>query len=246
MKKQLSITLASAMAFGTIVPVLATEIETVANDFTSHWAQDVIEDAMANGYVDLSEEFRPNDAITRAEFTKIVCTMFGIDTENLDEKEETFSDISEDNWYYEYVVALYNEGEVGSIINGYEDGTFRPNQTITREEAAKVVAQAFLVRGGELNLLETIDLDGNISLVTTSGTITSAEVTTTTNSTIVHLDSKTSFIDDEEIRAWADGSVSNLQDKNIIEGYEDNTFRPQNTITRAEALVMLNRGKDLL
>ena len=216
------------------------------SDFNGHWAQEEIVDAMINGYVDASSEFRPKDSVTRAEFSKMVCTIFGIDTENLQGKTEPFHDVNSEAWYYKYITALYNEGGKGVIINGYTDSTFRPNDTITRQEAAKMIAQAIVIKGGKLDLREVADENGKVSLVTTTSTTKEVESTIVVNGEVIDLDSKTSFKDDAEIKAWADASVENLKQKGIVNGYEGNTFKPQNEITRVEALLMLTRGQDLL
>lgn len=60
---------------------------------------------------------------------------------NLPEQEEivyntTFSDVTEDKWFYEYVTSLASVG----IIEGYEDGTFLPQNSITRAEFVKLLA----------------------------------------------------------------------------------------------------------
>ena len=44
-----------------------------------------------------------------------------------------FSDMNEADWYYDAVVSLAEKG----ILNGYEDGTFRPNEQITRAQSSR-------------------------------------------------------------------------------------------------------------
>ncbi len=216
------------------------------SDFDGHWAKEEIVDAMLNGYVDASSEFRPKDSVTRAEFSKMVCTLFGIDIENLEGKTEPFHDVNSDAWYYKYITALYNEGEKGLIIDGYEDSTFKPNDSITREEASKIIAIAYSVKGGVLPLKE-VNVNGEAKLEsTTEKTVGLVDKTEIVNGKTIHLDSKTSFKDDSEIKAWADASVENLKELKIVKGYSDETFKPENTITRVEALLMLTRGNDLL
>ena len=83
-----------------------------------------------DGYEDGS--FRPNASITRAEFTKIAVSFFkhaGGASAN------PFNDVPESAWYAEFVKAA---AELG-LIDGYEDGTFRPNAPITRAEACTIV-----------------------------------------------------------------------------------------------------------
>lgn len=83
-----------------------------------------------DGYEDGS--FRPNASITRAEFTKIAVSFFkhaGGASSN------PFNDVPDSAWYAEFVKAA---AELG-LIDGYEDGTFRPNAPITRAEACTIV-----------------------------------------------------------------------------------------------------------
>lgn len=216
------------------------------SDFKGHWAEDTILNAMVSGYVDASETFRPKDGVTRAEFTKMLCTVFGLDVTNLGSKFEPFTDVSPENWYYKYVVALYNaNGEVGTIINGYEDGTFKPNDKITRQEAAKMVANMHLqLDSQELRskmLVENKDGDfvKATSLDTEDDKVKSADYVITANGMKFEIDSLTSFTDDKEIKNWADGAVSSLNKAGVIKGYEDGTFKPTGEITRVEALLMI-------
>ena len=75
--------------------------------------------------------FRPNASITRAEFTAMAMR-FARDT--LD-GGSIFSDVTTGDWFYAPVTSAADYG----WINGYPDGTFRPNAPITRAEVAAVV-----------------------------------------------------------------------------------------------------------
>ena len=81
-----------------------------------------------NGYEDGS--FQPNGNITRAEFATIAARFF----EATYEGEDLFPDI-EDHWARDYI----NQAAHAGIVNGYEDGTFRPQDNITRAEAMTIV-----------------------------------------------------------------------------------------------------------
>ena len=78
-----------------------------------------------------NNEFAPDRAITRAEFTAIAMrfTNGNVSGENI------FSDVSADDWFYDQVVGSIQYG----WITGYEDGTFRPYNTITRAEVTTIV-----------------------------------------------------------------------------------------------------------
>lgn len=93
------------------------------------------ENNILNGYEDGS--FQPDKEVNRAEFLKIVIEGSEI---NLDKDENTilpFSDIYLNQWYIPYLRKAYAEG----WIVGYGDNTFRPEQTINRAEALKILGE---------------------------------------------------------------------------------------------------------
>ena len=82
------------------------------------------------GYADGT--FRPDATITRAEFAKIAVSFFkykDIASENI------FTDVVRGSWYESFVTAA---AEIG-LIEGYEDGSFRPESGITRAEACTII-----------------------------------------------------------------------------------------------------------
>ena len=88
---------------------------------------------LANGGILTGYEdgtFKPNANITRAEFATMAVRFFSSSYEG----EDLFPDIDK-HWAKDYINTAANEG----IINGYEDGTFRPSQPITRAEAMAIV-----------------------------------------------------------------------------------------------------------
>jgi hypothetical protein len=84
-----------------------------------------------SGYADGT--FRPNNCVTRGQFSKMVVLAFGL-TINTSGGPH-FSDVSPGSAFYTYVETAYN----ASLISGYSDGTFRPGNNITRGQAAKIV-----------------------------------------------------------------------------------------------------------
>ena len=80
------------------------------------------------GYEDGS--FKPNGYITRAEFATIAARFFDVTYNGKD----LFPDIS-GHWAKDYINQAANKG----FVNGYEDGTFKPDRNITRAEAVTLV-----------------------------------------------------------------------------------------------------------
>lgn len=78
--------------------------------------------------------FNPEKSLTRAEMAKITVEAFGLEGDT----DHTFSDVPENHWANDYISIL----EANDIVNGYVDGTYKPNQNITRAEFAKIIAKA--------------------------------------------------------------------------------------------------------
>jgi len=89
---------------------------------------------IVNGYIDGT--FQPNKSVNRAEFLKIVIEGSNIPTDILE--PTTFNDIDNEAWYGKYIRKANHEG----WINGYEDGSFKPMQTINKVEALKILGKA--------------------------------------------------------------------------------------------------------
>ncbi|MBQ9134155.1 MAG: S-layer homology domain-containing protein [Clostridia bacterium] len=105
-------------------------------DITGHNNQAAIE-ALAsrkiiNGKTEIS--FDPDATMTRAEFATIVVNALGLPQQS----QAAFADVTDSDWYYGYINTAYAYG----IIKGVSDTEFNPSGTITREEAAVMVARA--------------------------------------------------------------------------------------------------------
>ena len=88
---------------------------------------------IVNGYLDGT--FRPEAPIGRAELIKLLCAY---QSDGLTAGTQSFSDVSPDHW----AAAEIAHGAAEGWINGYPDGTFRPDAPITRAEAVKVINAA--------------------------------------------------------------------------------------------------------
>ena len=102
-----------------------------------------------DGYADGT--FRPYGKITRAQFAKIAVGFFETTKE---EYQGYYTDVSENAWYTEYVEAAARVG----LIQGFEDGTFRPNTNITRAQACVIVNRALNRKPDEDHLLPEKDM----------------------------------------------------------------------------------------
>lgn len=106
-----------------------------ASDIENHWGNDVIQNWMNRGLIGGYSDgtFRPDKAITRAEFMAMVNKAF-----NLEAKGSIhFKDVAETDWYYDAVRAAFHADYIG----GYPDGSIKPNHPICRQEVAAILSK---------------------------------------------------------------------------------------------------------
>lgn len=87
------------------------------------------------GYPD--KTFRPNQNVTRGQAAKMLATVLDLSLKNLE--NPYFKDVPTSNEYYKYIAALENAG----IMSGYSNGTFMPNEVITRGQLSKMLVLGF-------------------------------------------------------------------------------------------------------
>lgn len=134
----------------------------------------------------------PDNNITRAEAATLFSRILG-DKEAAG-SSKMFSDVNNSDWYFDYI----DKASKHSIINGYEDNTFKPNNSITRAEMAVMIYRY-------MNMNTT---------------------------------AKSKFPD--VTGHWAERYIAVLENLHILNGYQDNTFKPDDYITRAEAVKCIN------
>ena len=107
------------------------------------WFYDNVMGAAANGYVSGYGDgtFGPTRSITRAEFAAMIAKAMGYDDSLAGETR--FKDVPADQWYAGVITYCFDN----DIISGYDDGTFQPEKTITRQEAASILKNAFNLTG---------------------------------------------------------------------------------------------------
>lgn len=95
------------------------------------WAGEAINELFKKGILQGREigKFYPQDNITRAEFVKIVVTLFNLYDENA---TASFTDVKENDWSYKYIASALKEG----VANGKSVTYFGADENITREEMA--------------------------------------------------------------------------------------------------------------
>ncbi|NPV88063.1 PQQ-binding-like beta-propeller repeat protein [Coprothermobacteraceae bacterium] len=95
--------------------------------------------------------FRPESKITRAELAAMISRALALDTTI--PQRQVFSDLGPNHWAYPFVMAMYREG----LMKGYPEGTFGPDQYITRAEVATVLARVRAALGGTVQAFRDVD-----------------------------------------------------------------------------------------
>ena len=143
-----------------------------------------------------NNDVRPQNNITRAEVATIFFRLLTDETRTANmTKSNGYNDVKDGDWFCCAVSTLSKMG----IIKGYEDGSFKPNDPISRAEFAAIAAR--------------FDPDGDKT------TATFADVTS----------------------HWAKDEISIAANHGWIKGYEDGSFKPDQKITRAETMTLVNR-----
>ena len=143
-----------------------------------------------------NNDVRPQNNITRAEVATIFFRLLTDETREANmTKSNGYNDVKDGDWFCCAVSTLSKMG----IIKGYEDGSFKPNDPISRAEFAAIAAR--------------FDPDGDKTPATF------ADVTS----------------------HWAKDEISIAANHGWIKGYEDGSFKPDQKITRAETMTLVNR-----
>ncbi|MGE7696014.1 S-layer homology domain-containing protein [Lysinibacillus sp. NPDC094177] len=115
----------------------ATSPFTDIDQYSSHYDNilKLYSQGAISGYAD--KTFRPNQSVTRGQAAKMLATVLKLDLKNV--QDPYFKDVPKSSEYYKYIAALQNAG----IMSGYSNGTFMPNEVITRGQLAKILVLGF-------------------------------------------------------------------------------------------------------
>lgn len=118
------------------VPPAETKPSSRFTDISNHWAYSAISYMLNNGLMSgmTAYKFEPNTNITRAMFVSLLYRLAGRPNVSLSaSSSNSFSDVRDQNSYYYYAVAWASSN---GIVSGYTDGTFKPDNLVTREQCA--------------------------------------------------------------------------------------------------------------
>ena len=190
----------------------------------------------------------------------LVSTAFAVDA------EKTFSDVGDSHWAKSFIDRLVESG----AAEGYPDGTFKPDQNITRVEFMKLLNQ---VAGftAKADVTKFTDVSAEWKLEAVSVALAAGYTTGTTATTMspnanitremavtmigraAQLDAKNAdaaalekYSDKDAVAAYAAGYMAEMTQRELLAGYPDGTVKPQGLLTRAEAAKLLCGCMDLL
>src|SRR5450830_1209703 len=171
----------------------ANTFAVAASDISDHWAQVKIQSWMDKGLIKGYPDgtFKPDQNVTRAEFMTLANRAFGYTAV----VPITYTDVKTGSWYAPKVA----KAKAAGYISGYPDGTMKPENPITREEVATIVAR-----------IKNLTSDANAA---------------------------DKYPDAAKIGSWSKGGVGAVTSAKIMQGYPDGSFKPQGLMTRAEVVV---------
>lgn len=186
--------------FGQAVHCSAAQSAQPFTDISASFAKEAIIDLYSNNIMNgtSASTFSPTKPITRAEFTKSLDALLGLDS--VTSAISPFTDVPKTAWYYGWIQTAVQLG----IANGTSADTFSPTKSVTRQEAAQL-----LVRALRQTTASSVDAD--------------------------------TFKDAGSIASWAKPAVAAAKKLGLLNGDNNGNFRPTDSITRAEAAVMLDR-----
>jgi hypothetical protein len=186
------------------IPAIREQGKTFS-DISGHENQKAIEALAARGIISgkTDMQFIPDATMTRAEFATIIIKTLGLDKET----NSKFDDVPSDVWYASYVGAASGYG----IINGTSGHTFSPGNTITKQEAAVMIARAAKMCG--------MDVDSDTTAIR---------------------DTLSQFTDYITVSEWARPAMAFCYDEDIL-STKDLEILPDTAVSRGEIAEMLYR-----
>ncbi|WP_152570654.1 OmpL47-type beta-barrel domain-containing protein [Paenibacillus tyrfis] len=176
-------------------------------DIAGHWAEKEIDRLTAKLIVQGMTErsFNPDAEITRAQFAALLTRALGLQPVP---PQGRFKDVAGADWHAGTIETALEAG----LIGGFDDGTFRPDAPVTREQMAVMIARAMTLSG-----------------LKTDGYADKPEETLQ------------GFRDRESISSWARDGVARNVKAGVITGFTDTSYAPNRKANRAEAAVMISR-----
>ncbi|MCL1873256.1 MAG: S-layer homology domain-containing protein, partial [Clostridiales bacterium] len=174
-------------------------------------------------------KFSPGISVTRA---MLVTVLYRMEKSPEVDEPAGFSDVPAGTWYSNAVAWAEAEG----IVEGYPDGTFKPNQNVSRQELATV-----LLRYAKFIGKDQISADPDDPVIEDDDDENADDETLDNLSGTEGFDDDLEFLDAARIGDWAKEGVAFCVKNGIIQGRPGNIFDPAASATRGELAAMLHR-----
>ncbi len=214
-----------------------TDTETVFYDTYNHWAKANVNNLYRLGIVggettDAGVAFAPERSLSRAEFAVMMSRTLGYDTE---EYSGTIAFDDADS------IPVWAEPHIAAIsANGLMNGKSMPDGTIVFDASGKITRQEIMQVIG--NLIKSLETESSEEQDGDDAESASEETVDTAESEIT----KPTFSDIDTVAPWAYDNVLLTLETGIITGYGDNTLKPLNNVTRAEAATVILRSANYI
>lgn len=199
------------------------------DDCAGHWAQSNIIHALNNGWMETRgrAEFAPDEPLTRAEAVVAIIRALQLDkgeTKNKAEKgNAVFLDIPDNHWAKDEIkVAVRNR-----IITGKGNGTFSPDEPVTRQEISVMLDRAFAADRGA-SLLASRGISLHISGAGDNSGLNGSKA------------AETHYVDvSRETCSWSYDSIIRMSQLGVFTNSPGDKFNPGGKVSRAEMAVFL-------
>lgn len=165
----------------------------------------------SKGFIDgkSKDSFNPDDNMTRAEFVNLMVKALSVEGNN---SKSNFPDVNKSDWFYNAVIASAEN----NLVKGYEDGKFKPNNTITKEQAIAVCARQI---ANKMNYsVNDKDIDSILAV----------------------------YKDNNSIPEWCKKEVAIARDSRLVDIPANGAFSGKEPLTRAEGSKLIYELYNLL
>lgn len=183
------------------------------DDIQDNWSKDNILFLSSRKIIEGvgNNKFNPNKNISRAEYLTMIIRALNINVTPKDKSK--FKDVQPNEWYHDFVETALEL----DLITGYEDNTFKPNKSVTRQEMTAIAEKALHYEKDQQPII-----DENI------------------------LDVLEIYNDKDNIGSWARTCVAIATKYNLVKGKANNLFDPNGISTRAEGATIVKRLYDYI
>ncbi len=198
--------------------------DTFSDVLMDFWASEEINacfrQGVVRGYNDGS--YQPDLPVSRDQMAVYIARALARGEDNMPEHagDPSFLDVPDDSWAYDYIEYVVDQG----VVQGYPDGSYQPEQLVSRDQMAVYIARSIAIPTGEAGL---------------------ADYTPPDEPTFPDVPN-TGYGADGTQPFWAFKYIEYCAQEGVVGGYADGTYQPQVTVTRDQMAVYITRAFELI